>query len=200
MFIPDPGSGFLSIPDPDPRSRGQKRTGSRIRIHNTACQVNFFSSFCIFPDSNMKWLYHIFGHTVYARTSLPYILSFDIYVTLWSKLAFIRIWKSLTIMKITDKQCCKAQVLSTGTCHPMWLECVQYSRTDLGSFSFVFSSRPPSFYGGGGGRARGRKPTHKLSQLLLSHICTYILHIKNIIKFLCEISVKKSVGETLYSV
>jgi hypothetical protein len=34
MFLPDPDSDFLPIPDPG--SRGQKGTGSRIRIHNTA--------------------------------------------------------------------------------------------------------------------------------------------------------------------
>jgi hypothetical protein len=31
-----PGSGFFSIPGPDPGSRGQKSTGSRILTHNTA--------------------------------------------------------------------------------------------------------------------------------------------------------------------
>jgi hypothetical protein len=34
MFIPDPDIDFLSIPKPG--SRGQKGTGSRIRIRNTA--------------------------------------------------------------------------------------------------------------------------------------------------------------------
>ncbi len=33
MFIPDPDPDFLPIPDPV--SRGQKGTGSRIRIRNT---------------------------------------------------------------------------------------------------------------------------------------------------------------------
>jgi hypothetical protein len=36
MFIPDLGSGFVSIPDPQPGSRGQKNSGSRILICNTA--------------------------------------------------------------------------------------------------------------------------------------------------------------------
>jgi hypothetical protein len=36
MFIPDPDLDFLPIPDPG--SRGQKGTGSRIRIRNTALQ------------------------------------------------------------------------------------------------------------------------------------------------------------------
>jgi hypothetical protein len=38
MFIPDPDQDldFLPIPDSDPGSRGQKGTGSRIRIRNTA--------------------------------------------------------------------------------------------------------------------------------------------------------------------
>ncbi len=35
MFIPDTGSGFFSIPEPDPVSRGQPITGSRIQICNT---------------------------------------------------------------------------------------------------------------------------------------------------------------------
>ncbi len=39
MFIPDLGSGFLSIPYPDPGSGGQKSTGSRIRIRNTGTVV-----------------------------------------------------------------------------------------------------------------------------------------------------------------
>jgi hypothetical protein len=34
LFIPDPDPDFLPIPDPG--SRGQKGTGSRIRIHHTA--------------------------------------------------------------------------------------------------------------------------------------------------------------------
>ncbi len=34
LFIPDPDPDFLPIPDPG--SRGQKGTGSRIRIYNTA--------------------------------------------------------------------------------------------------------------------------------------------------------------------
>jgi hypothetical protein len=34
LFIPDRGSGFISIPEPG--FRGQTRTGSRIRIRNTA--------------------------------------------------------------------------------------------------------------------------------------------------------------------
>ncbi len=33
--IRDPGSGIRKKPIPDPRSRGQKGTGSRIRIRNT---------------------------------------------------------------------------------------------------------------------------------------------------------------------
>jgi hypothetical protein len=35
VFIPDPYPNFLPIPDLDPGSRGQKGTGSRIRIRNT---------------------------------------------------------------------------------------------------------------------------------------------------------------------
>ncbi len=35
MFIRDPDPDFL--PFPDPGARGQKGTGSRIRIRNTAC-------------------------------------------------------------------------------------------------------------------------------------------------------------------
>jgi len=31
MFIPDPGSGFFAIPDPDLGPRGQKSTGSWIQ-------------------------------------------------------------------------------------------------------------------------------------------------------------------------
>ncbi len=34
--IRDPGSGIWKKPIPDPGSRGQKGTGSRIRIRNTA--------------------------------------------------------------------------------------------------------------------------------------------------------------------
>jgi hypothetical protein len=42
MFIPDPGSGFFPIPDlgPDPGSRGQKSTGSQIRIIKTDKYIN----------------------------------------------------------------------------------------------------------------------------------------------------------------
>jgi hypothetical protein len=36
--IPDSGSGFFPILDPDPGFRGQKSTGSRIQIRNTACK------------------------------------------------------------------------------------------------------------------------------------------------------------------
>ncbi len=38
-----PGSGFFYISDPDPESRDQKSTGSRIRIRNTGivlCSIN----------------------------------------------------------------------------------------------------------------------------------------------------------------
>jgi hypothetical protein len=34
MFIPDPGPGFSPIPDLGSGSRGQKSTGSRVRIRN----------------------------------------------------------------------------------------------------------------------------------------------------------------------
>jgi hypothetical protein len=57
MFIPDPtffhpGSQIRNVPDPDadflpipdPGSRGQKGTGSRIRIRNTDCRYIFQSS------------------------------------------------------------------------------------------------------------------------------------------------------------
>ncbi len=37
FFIPDPDPDFLPIPDPG--SRGQKGTGSRIRIRNTADDI-----------------------------------------------------------------------------------------------------------------------------------------------------------------
>jgi hypothetical protein len=37
MFIPDPDLDFLPIPDPG--SRGQKGTGSRIRIRNTGKMI-----------------------------------------------------------------------------------------------------------------------------------------------------------------
>ncbi len=35
IWVRDPGSGIRKIPIPDPGSRGQKGTGSRIRIRNT---------------------------------------------------------------------------------------------------------------------------------------------------------------------
>jgi hypothetical protein len=56
LFIPDPGPNFLPIPDPC--SRGQKGTGSRIRIRNTArnavvsrqrCETLKFSYILVFP-------------------------------------------------------------------------------------------------------------------------------------------------------
>jgi hypothetical protein len=37
--IRDPRSGIRKKPIPDPGSRGQKGTGSRIRIHNTGSEV-----------------------------------------------------------------------------------------------------------------------------------------------------------------
>jgi hypothetical protein len=41
--IRDPGSGIRKKPIPDPGSRGQKGTGSRIRIRNTGdSYLNFF--------------------------------------------------------------------------------------------------------------------------------------------------------------
>jgi hypothetical protein len=35
LVIPDPDADFKFLPIPDPGSRGQKGTGSRIRIRNT---------------------------------------------------------------------------------------------------------------------------------------------------------------------
>jgi hypothetical protein len=40
--IRDPRSGIREKPIPDPGSRGQKRTGSRIRIRNTALKSKAF--------------------------------------------------------------------------------------------------------------------------------------------------------------
>jgi hypothetical protein len=44
MFIPDPDLDFLPIPDPG--SRGQKGTGSRIRIRNNATNFAVFLILC----------------------------------------------------------------------------------------------------------------------------------------------------------
>ncbi len=41
--IRDPGSGIRKKPIPDPGSRGQKGTGSRIRIRNTDQWIGFDS-------------------------------------------------------------------------------------------------------------------------------------------------------------
>jgi hypothetical protein len=38
--IRDPGPGIRKKPIPDPGSRGQKGTGSRIRIRNTVCNLD----------------------------------------------------------------------------------------------------------------------------------------------------------------
>jgi hypothetical protein len=37
----------LFIPDPDPGSRGQKGTGSRIRIRNPVWKINYFKGKCL---------------------------------------------------------------------------------------------------------------------------------------------------------
>ncbi len=42
IWIWDPGSGTREKPIPDPGSRGQKGTGSRIRIRNTALKVTSY--------------------------------------------------------------------------------------------------------------------------------------------------------------
>ncbi len=46
-LIPDPDPDFLPIPDPG--LRGQKATGSRIRIRNTAAHFNFFTPSLFVP-------------------------------------------------------------------------------------------------------------------------------------------------------
>ncbi len=52
LFIPDPDADFLPIPDPG--SRGQKGTGSRIRIRNIASPTCSHDRF--FSDEEMKLL------------------------------------------------------------------------------------------------------------------------------------------------
>ncbi len=90
MFIPDPGSRVKKIPDPrsgsasqnrigsdpdldflpfpDPGSRGQKGTGSRIRIRNTVhepSETNLFSNVCL-PAG---WPSLLFGSLLLSRSS-----------------------------------------------------------------------------------------------------------------------------------
>jgi hypothetical protein len=45
LGIRDPGSGKKPFRIPDPGSRGQKGTGSRIRIRNTAIDAEFDADF-----------------------------------------------------------------------------------------------------------------------------------------------------------
>ncbi len=50
--VADPGSGIRKKPIPDPGSRGQKGTGSRIRIRNTG------TFFLLNSDPTKRWYLH----------------------------------------------------------------------------------------------------------------------------------------------
>jgi hypothetical protein len=57
MFIPDPGSGFLSFPDPDPGYR------SRIRIRNIG--------FCKKRETKQQITIHPFPNKRYTESVIP---------------------------------------------------------------------------------------------------------------------------------
>jgi hypothetical protein len=63
--IPDPDADFLPIPDPG--SRGQKRTQSRIRIRNTVCiSTSGYRTLCPSPTSCLVFFW-------YSRETIPYL-------------------------------------------------------------------------------------------------------------------------------
>ncbi len=57
IWVWDPGSGIRKKPIPDPKSRGQKGTGSLIRIRNTA----FNSIYVIYFYAKIRKLRNCYG-------------------------------------------------------------------------------------------------------------------------------------------
>jgi hypothetical protein len=71
--IRDPRSGIRKKPIPDPGSRGQKGTGSRIRIRNTGF-LNKIPNFLIKnqdPDSTKAWINPNSINTFESESLLP---------------------------------------------------------------------------------------------------------------------------------
>ncbi len=74
LFIPDPGSGCWLSPIPDPGSRGQKGTLSRIRIRNTGIR-DWVPFWPLDPRPragpwSVKLTYHLPYNIVIERTSI----------------------------------------------------------------------------------------------------------------------------------
>jgi hypothetical protein len=69
MFIPGPDLDFLPIPDPGPR--GQKSTGSRIRIRNVLFIYPYLKAFHILSTTQLCFLLsHIFLMSFIFRTKM----------------------------------------------------------------------------------------------------------------------------------